>query len=388
MDRVKRTKGKRTKVRAKRRIRVGDELNSDEEEEFDSSNADVCEDGVNIEIPVQKKTLGKILSLNIRSFGSGKDSKIGNFRKLLFCERPEVVMIQETKFNTVDRRWVSFLWNSDDFNFIQKEKIGKSGGKMEGRDDDFVIVNVYGPHDDTNNLKMWASLEKFVGEYDMAWLLGGDFNEVRDPLERKKFIFMERRASWFNDFINNSRLIDVPLGGKHLTIICDNAIKFSKLDRFLVSEKFNHMWGCLSALALERKLSDHCRDILRDKEIDFGPKLTKIFDEWLEAEGTEESVKTSGKLDEEISELKNVATKWELIVGSRSLSDTERDTWLDSRKRWIEKEKIKTNIAKQKSRVKWSLEGDENTKYFQSIMKRRYSKCTICGLNINGTKTR
>ncbi|XP_071739795.1 uncharacterized protein [Rutidosis leptorrhynchoides] len=199
-------------------------------------------------------------------------------------------------------------------------------GKWKGRDVDSFIVNVYGPHDDANKLTVWASLENFVGEHDVAWILGGDFNEVRDPLERKNCIFKERRASWFNDFINNSRLLDVPL------------------------------------MESERKPLDHCPIILRDKEIDFGPKPIKIFDEWLDEAGAEDVIKKAwnlnifGKIEEEISDLKCQATNWELLAENRDLSERKRESWLDSSKKWIEKEKIKSNMAKQKSRVKWSLE--------------------------------
>ncbi|XP_071712590.1 uncharacterized protein [Rutidosis leptorrhynchoides] len=188
----------------------------------------------------------KILSLNIRGFGSGKDNKIRDFKKLIYREKPDIIAIQETKCNTVDSKWVSILWGSDEFGFIQKEMVGKSGGmlliwdtnefvaeqnvinefyiavkgKWKGRDDDTFIVNVYGPQDDANKMKMWASLENFVGAYDAAWVLCGDFNEVREQSERQNCIFMERRAKRFNDFINNSRPLDIPLGGKRFTRIC------------------------------------------------------------------------------------------------------------------------------------------------------------------------
>ncbi|XP_071740151.1 uncharacterized protein [Rutidosis leptorrhynchoides] len=197
---------------------------------------------------------------------------------------------------------------------------------------------------------MWTSLEKFVGNFDAAWILCGDFNEVRDESERQNCEFNERRAEWFNEFINRSRLIDVPMGGKRFTRICDKGIKFSKLDRFLISEEVNNMWSELSVLALERNLSDHCPIILRDRLIDFGPKPINIFDEWLEAEGSIEvitnawnkvvqgrrldckfrnklkNVKTALKewsrtsfsdIDAEIEVLKNKAMAWECMAETR-----------------------------------------------------------------------
>ncbi|XP_071707968.1 uncharacterized protein [Rutidosis leptorrhynchoides] len=242
---------------------------------------------------------------------------MGDFRKLIFREKPFVVAIQETKCNSVDIKWINHLWGSNEVEFLQKEKIGKSGGflllwdpkeftseqhycsdffiaikgKWRGRDETSFIVNIYGPHDDSNKKKMWASLENFVGQNDGAWVLCGDFNEVRNESERQRCAFLDRRAKWFNDFIDNTHLIEVPLCGKKFTRICDNGIKFSKLDRFLISEKFNNMWGDVSVLALERLLSDHCPIVLRNKEIDFGPKPVKIFDEWLDEDGSKKVIK-------------------------------------------------------------------------------------------------
>ncbi|XP_071733444.1 uncharacterized protein [Rutidosis leptorrhynchoides] len=310
----------------------------------------------------------KVLSLNIRGFGSGKDSIIGEFKRLVFREHPDVVVLQETKW----------IWI--------------------GRDVESIIVNVDGPHEDTNKIKNVG--KSFLSDHDVAWILGDDFNEVQDESERQNCIFMDMRASWFNEFINKSCLLDIALGGKCFTRICDNGLKISKLDRFLVYEKSTLAWGNLTTLALKRELSTL---ILRDKEIDFCPNTTKIFDEWLDADGgsldcifrnklksvkfalKEWGSKNLGKLEEEINDLKNSATNWELILESRNLNDSERETWLNIRKKWIEKEKIKTNMAKQKSRVKWNLEGDENIKYFHTIIKRRYSKCNIRGLNIEGS---
>ncbi|XP_071740483.1 uncharacterized protein [Rutidosis leptorrhynchoides] len=339
----------------------------------------------------------------IRGFGSGKDCKIGDFKKLLLqlmslcCKRQNASWSIGIGLVSFGGRMILTL-------FKKKKKIGKSGGllliwdtkefmaeesmiddffiavkgRWKGRDVESIIVNVYGPHKDTNKLKLWASLGNFVGNHDVVWFLGGDFNEVRDVSGRKNCIYNDGRSSWFNDFINELRLLDIPLGGKRFTRICDNGLKFSKLDRFLVSEKSIHVWGNLSTLALERKLSNHCPLILRDKEIDFGPKPTKIFDEWLDADGSgdivkkawglnvegrrldciirkklknvkcalkEWSAKSLGKLDDEINELKNSASKWESIAEIRTLNDSERENWLNIRKKWIEKERIKTNMA-------------------------------------------
>ncbi|XP_071689306.1 uncharacterized protein [Rutidosis leptorrhynchoides] len=91
-----------------------------------------------------------------------------------------------------------------------------------------------------------------------------------------------------------------------------------------------------------------------------------------------------GMLDSDINELKNEATAWEIKAESNNLSDSERVEWLDCRRRWLEKESTKANMLKKKARIRWTLKGDENSKYFHASIRRRYNKCNIRGLNING----
>ncbi|XP_071689016.1 uncharacterized protein [Rutidosis leptorrhynchoides] len=164
----------------------------------------------------------------------------------------------------------------------------------------------------------------------------------------------------------------------------------------------------------------HAKAKLRDKmwNLDYGPKQTKIFDEWLEDGESRKIVEeawnqnvdgyrldcvfrdklknvkfalkewskvTYGSIDVEIEDLKKKSIDWELKAENRALTNDEIDMWLDCRKKWIDKEKIITNMAKQKSRAKWIHDGDENSKYFHSMIKRRHSKRNIRGLNINGS---
>ncbi|GJU47734.1 hypothetical protein Tco_1217289 [Tanacetum coccineum] len=63
---------------------------------------------------------------------------------------------------------------------------------------------------------------------------------------------------------------------------------------------------------------------------------------------------------------------------------TERIDWAGSEERWEEKENEFSNMLRQKARIRWDVEGDENSKFFHSYIKRRNNKSNIRGLMING----
>ncbi|XP_071740498.1 uncharacterized protein [Rutidosis leptorrhynchoides] len=194
-------------------------------------------------------------------------------------------------------------------------------------------------------------------------------------------------------------------------------MKFSKLDRFLVSDSVFTLWPNTSSKTLDRDLSDHCPIILRNNSLDFGPKPIRVFDAWLNLKDIDTVIERAwsipitgnrpdcifrNKLKNVKIELKKHSTQldnidsqirghlsecnnWEQIAETRQLIESEKQKWLEEKMQYITKEKKKTNMLKQKSRIKWALEGDENSKYFHNYIKRRTSKNNIHGLSINGT---
>ncbi|XP_071687025.1 uncharacterized protein [Rutidosis leptorrhynchoides] len=343
----------------------------------------------------------KIISYNIRGFGVGVESKFGETKKFIIREKPAFLALQETKLNTVNGHWIYSLWGDVNFDFIQTEKVGKSGGQLLIWDTNYFaaldvirfdrvlgvrgiwkssgiplnVLNIYGPHDDSKKQILWDSLSKLVSNDNEAWVLCGDFNEVRDRVERFNCEFVEGRAKKFNEFISLCNLTDIPIGGRVFTRVSDDGFKFSKLDRFLVSESFLELWDNLSAITLDRTKSDHCPIMLKNEEINFGPKPFEVFDVWFDDVGVEkiisdawnETVKPSnrsdctfmyklknvknalrswskdkfGQIDREIETHKSEALKIELKAEKQQVDESELERWKLERKKWIEKDRIK-----------------------------------------------
>ncbi|GJV66300.1 RNA-directed DNA polymerase, eukaryota [Tanacetum coccineum] len=124
----------------------------------------------------------------------------------------------------------------------------------------------------------------------------GDINEVRSEHERFGTIFNVSGAKAFNHFISALDLIDLPLEGyNRIHRSNKSASKMSKLDRFLVSKGLLMLFPSLSALYLERHLSDHRPIIMREVVADYGPSPFRVYHSWFTKDGFDKLVEESWK---------------------------------------------------------------------------------------------
>ncbi|PWA76614.1 RNA-directed DNA polymerase, eukaryota [Artemisia annua] len=120
------------------------------------------------------------------------------------------------------------IWCDEAF-IIVKGRWKNSGG-------DCYMINIYGPHDPVAKVSLWNKIREFMQSHMGKYVLFGDMNEVRNEHERHGSIFSRSEADFFNSFINNVGLIELPMGGRLFTWMNKAGTKLSKLDRFLFSE--------------------------------------------------------------------------------------------------------------------------------------------------------
>ncbi|GJV71286.1 RNA-directed DNA polymerase, eukaryota [Tanacetum coccineum] len=104
--------------------------------------------------------------------------------------------------------------------------------------------------------------------------------------------------SWrnsFNNFITRTGLIDLPLEGYSFTWAHKSASKMSKLDRFLIFEGLLALFPSISALCLDKYLSDHRPILLRELNVDYGPTPFRFFHSWSSRKGFDKMVEDSGR---------------------------------------------------------------------------------------------
>ncbi|GKC84242.1 RNA-directed DNA polymerase, eukaryota [Tanacetum coccineum] len=206
----------------------------------------------------------EIITLNVR--GIGVEGKLGWIKSIIRDERLDVIGLQETESGSIEESWVE-----EDVNiFVCKEAIRDDRfialrGDWKGISEDMYLACLYGPH------------------------------VLRRLDDRMNSQVNVKEMDEFNEFINVTWFVEIPMGRRKFTRVSDDGIKFSKLDRFLMNKKFKNLWENLSVVALDQKLSDHC-------PIMFGAH------------------------DEKIEEHKREAVKWELEAENRHLSDAEMET--------------------------------------------------------------
>ncbi|GJY92504.1 RNA-directed DNA polymerase, eukaryota [Tanacetum coccineum] len=168
--------------------------------------------------------------------GGGKK---GWVMSIIRGEKPDVIALQETKSGLVDDFLVEEVWGNRTFGFTQMEAKGRSGrmliiwdtnvfncfdamgddifiaikGGWKGGLGDVVLVCLYGLHITKEKTSLWDRLARLMSNSSEDWCIFGDFNVVRRQEDRLNSQINVKEMEDFNNFINITRLVEIPLGG-------------------------------------------------------------------------------------------------------------------------------------------------------------------------------
>ncbi|KAJ0787048.1 putative RNA-directed DNA polymerase [Helianthus annuus] len=327
-------------------------------------------------------------------------------------------------FETVDAIGTSggllSMWDPTVFEVTQVVKHNRfllTSGTLKHTEEYVNVINVYAYNDPIDRPGLWAELLATRRSIGGLWVIVGDFNDVRIPEERFNSEFVALNAFYFNRFIQLAELCEYQMGGRKYTYHADNGVSMSKLDRLLVCHDFMNKWPQASLVALSNFVSDHSPILLSVSSVDFGPIPCRIFNSWMELPRFMEYVEQlclefrfEGPADLGLAtKLKWVKYKikgWvkelkvekeaeygakvsqfealELLAEDRSLSPQELELRADCKRYLMDADRLKTMDLKQKSRVKWAVDGDENTAYFHRVVNANTSNNRINGLMLDG----
>ncbi|WOG92471.1 hypothetical protein DCAR_0311740 [Daucus carota subsp. sativus] len=279
------------------------------------------------------------------------------------------------------------LWNKSIFS-ISFSKVATNWLLIRGSclaDGRYIlIINFYAPQPLASKKHIWAELLHELGEATETFIIMmGDFNAVHKVEERVNSVFCVHESSAFNDFIEDTGLIDVHLVNSMFTWF-GPANKCSRLDRILVS----HDWlslGNWSLTAQDRVSSDHRPIVLTINQLDWGPKPFKLFNCWLEDPHFVETLRNSwlncrlNGFTQKFRRLREVAKKWgnqefgsidekiKALLTKQDKADAGLEHSLDGKQIKVELDRliqVKVGVLCQKSRLNWELKGKKTQNFF------------------------
>nr|GEZ60989.1 RNA-directed DNA polymerase, eukaryota, reverse transcriptase zinc-binding domain protein [Tanacetum cinerariifolium] len=217
----------------------------------------------------------------------------------------------------------------------------KGDGEAPSKDmGDVDVIHTIHVHVDCEH-----NIRTVTRRWDAAIILMGDFNEVREQAERFGSVFHQRQADYFNDFISDAELIDIPLGGYSFTWTDKVASKMSKLDIFLVSESFLDVFHGVVTVILEKFLLDHKRILLKEKKLQ---NLKCVLRKWNTSNRSNLNVARIKHMDRvaaiDVIADQGLASKDDLVIHNESLKILSN---LD---------RLEAKDLAQKAKVKWAVE--------------------------------
>ncbi|GJW17162.1 RNA-directed DNA polymerase, eukaryota [Tanacetum coccineum] len=359
---------------------------------------------------LKNQTGGSILELMENLIeGLGQLTKKRWIQELNRKHKVNFVALRETKMESIDLFSIKKLWGNSSFDYVFSLAVGFFGG----------ILCVWNP---SLFIKDSVTISDYFLAIRVTWngeyMILGDFNEVRSEYERFGTNFNALGANAFNHFITRLGLVDLPLEGYSYTWTHKSASKMSKLDRFLVSEGMVAIFPSLSAICLERHLSDHRPILMRELNVDYGPIPFRIYHSWFSKVSFDTLVEETWKssIPKEVNDIISLKKKFQVLKSAikqwckeekrRSNSSkssiqsrlTDLDKMFDQGKGNVELVNERSSLLKdllnlnasasldmaQKAKIRWSIEGDENSKYFYGIINKKRSQLAIWGILVEG----
>ncbi|GKC74181.1 RNA-directed DNA polymerase, eukaryota, partial [Tanacetum coccineum] len=283
------------------------------------------------------------------------------------------------------KSWIKRLCSEHKVNFLGIQET-MTGGILAVWDTScFSLIDSLEGNDYREKKKLWKELSQVITFHNTFTILLGDFNEVRSESERMGTIFDPRGAAKFNDFITIADLCDLPMGGKWFTRMNNLGLKLSKIDRVLVSNHVIQRLPNSYVFALPREFCDHTPLLLKNLTVDYGPTPFKLYNSWIGHTGFLSLVQNSWSSAVNGPPLVNIRDKVDGI-DNKAESHPLNSEEIDDRIQWVkllanfEHQKVKD--LRQKAKLKWALEGDENSQFFHGIINNRRNRARINGLNI------
>ncbi|XP_050909647.1 uncharacterized protein LOC127123473 [Lathyrus oleraceus] len=152
----------------------------------------------------------------------------------------------------------------------------------------FYFVNVYSSRLLERKIILWSELEKLKNSFGFGWWsVGGDFNTIREKVERVGRNIKIRAINMnefheFNELIDYMELVDIPSIENVFTWSNKKGSARRSLDRFLLSESFTGCWKIIGQTVGDKDISDHSPIWIKANDMDWEPKPFRVNSCWFE----------------------------------------------------------------------------------------------------------
>lgn len=378
---------------------------------------------------------------NVR--GLGDNSKCDDVLAELLSLKPSITFLHETKLQSITRQKSRCFLPSNISDFHFKPANGSAGGiltafnnrlftlqsysirtfshsstiTLRANNETFCVTNVYAPTNHDQKPEFLNELKSIAPDGNMPWIVLGDFNLMRYAFDKNNSNFRQSEADLFNETIHDLALIELPLLDRRFTWSNNrDQPTLQRIDRAFINTAWSSAFPDTSLSSITRFISDHVPLVVNVSTSIPRPAVFRFENSWAfipSARPTIESAwnsarncsngataivaatkicrqnlkrsrKSLKKFSLRESNAKTVISFLDHIEESRALNGLEAD--LRSTVILVLQRTIRERVShwRQRSKIKFTIDGDENTKYFHVCASNRYRANKIAVLEHNG----